>query len=147
MQEVLVCVVQFRRSQISFIGCYFDCSAAALSQVLLQCQPYLAILGGTARMAVGHPSFVSSPKAGNSERGSVQAQSIVSPKVGKKERVDWVYPLLPGGWDKNRITWSLAKVRRTIKIKFSSLSKKNQAAIIHYPTSIIPHPCKGKKQK
>ena len=87
-------------------------SALAVSAV----HTLLGILGATARMAVGQPSFVSSPKTGNIERGGAQAQSIVSPKVGKKERVDWVYPLLPGGWDKNRITWSLAKVRGRIKI-------------------------------
>merc|ERR1719234_268384 len=60
-------------------------------------------------MAVGHNSFVSSPKTGNIESCGAHAQSTISPKVGKKERVDWVYPLLPGAWHKNRITWSLAK--------------------------------------
>ena len=88
--------------------------------MLLQCQPLhtlLGILGATASMAVGHhPSFVPA-KTDNSEKsGGAQAQSIVvSPKVGEKERVDWVYPLLPGAWDKNRITWSLAKVKGKLK--------------------------------
>ena len=56
-------------------------------------------------MAVGCPN----PKTGKSERGGGQAHAHSI--VGTNERAAGIYPdLLRGTWDKNRITWSLAKV-------------------------------------
>ena len=57
-------------------------------------------------MAVGCPN----PKTGKSERGGGQAHAHSI--VGTNERGAGIYPdLLRGTWDKNRITWSLAKVK------------------------------------
>jgi len=67
-----------------------------------------AFSSAPARMAVGCPN----PKTGKSERGGGQAHahSIVGTKSGANERAAGIYPdLLRGTWDKNRITWSLAK--------------------------------------
>ena len=57
-------------------------------------------------MAVG----CNSPKTGKSAQ--THAHSIVSTKTGAKGRgAGGIYPALPREWDKNRITWSLAKVK------------------------------------